>query len=175
MCACVCASMQCTRVCGVLDRGGSRVFASSSTDDHVSDWLQYLSPTGFCEPLLPPYRNQTSLKNAVITTCGFRNKHLKLGLTHILNVSCFCYNVTFTLWENQPHYQGLGTARLHLPLVHYKPPFFMAPSSLHTFQKHCSFSQILKKTFLSHHLSFSYSYARILAQGSLEHFWCCQE
>ena len=76
-------------------------------------------------------------------TCGFRNKHLKLGLTRILNMSYFCYNVTFTLWENQPHYQGLGTARLHLPLGHYKPPFFMAPSSLHTFQKRCSFSQIL--------------------------------
>ena len=83
--------------------------------------------------------------STVITgACGFRNKHLKLGLTSILNMPYLCYDVTFTLWENQPHHQGLGTARLHLPLGHYKPPFFVALFSLHTFQKCCSFFQIFK-------------------------------
>ena len=45
----------------VLDREGSQVVFDSSISGCVSDQLQSL--TGFCQPLSPPYRCHSSLKN----------------------------------------------------------------------------------------------------------------
>ena len=66
VCVCVCAhAFVCVCVC-VLGRGLSWVFASTVLvvlwiTVCLTSYSDYL--TSFCEPLLPPYRCHTSLKN----------------------------------------------------------------------------------------------------------------
>ena len=75
MCVCVCASMQCAYVfmcvC-VLDRKGSRVFASKALGEvktamHLTRYNDCL--TTFYEPLLPTFECHTSMKNAWHAHC----------------------------------------------------------------------------------------------------------